>query len=131
MGYRDHKLILSASQTVDASADSTNFIDTEITVPGWEKGMPAAIIINVETVTTAATGYTFEVCHKISEPTTTDATLCTVVALAADLTAGSEIIICLPIGKKLLRYVRLYYTETGGTEEYVFSAYFTPMLMGI
>ena len=131
MGYRDYKLILHDSTQVAASGDCTYFIDTEVTVPGWEKGMPAAVIINSETVTTAATGYTFEVCHKISEPGTGDATLVSVIALATHITAGSEIIICLPIGIELLRYVRLYFSETGGTEDYVFSAYFTPMLMGV
>jgi hypothetical protein len=127
MGYRDYKLVLSKSQQVTASADSTYFLDTEQTVPGWEKGMPAAIIINVEAVTTAATGYTFEVVHKTSEPTHADAILCTAVALAANLTKGSQIVIPLPQGIPMLRYVRLYYMETGGTEDYTFSAYFTPM----
>lgn len=127
MGYRDYKLKLSASQAVTAAANSDDFIDTELTIPGWEKGMPAAIIINTETVNVAATGFTFEVVHKISEPTTGDATLCTALALAADIAAGKQIVIPLPQGIPLLRYVRLYYTRTGGTEDYVFSAYFTPL----
>ena len=128
MGYRDYKLALSTSQQVTADANSEDYIDTELTVPGWEKGMPAAIIVNVEAKATAGTGITFEVCHKTSEPTHSDATLCTVVALAADLAVGSQIVIPLPMGKKLLRYVRLYYDITAGTEDYTLSAYFTPML---
>lgn len=131
MGYRDMLLALSASQAVVADANSTNFIDTELTIPGWEKGMPVAIIINVEVVTTAATGITFEVCHKVTEPTHTDATLCTAKALAAHLTAGSQIVIPLPQGIPLLRMVRLFYDITGGTESYTLSAYLTPMLAPI
>lgn len=127
MGYRDIELALSTSQQVTAAANSEDYIDTELTVPGWEKGLPAAIIVNIETVGTAGTGMTFEVCHKTSEPTTTDATLCTVVALAADMVKGSQIVIPLPQGIKLLRYVRLYYTRTAGTEDYTLSAYFTPL----
>ena len=128
MGYRDIKLALSTSQNVTADANSEDYIDTELTIPGWEKGMPAAIIVNIETVNTAATGIAFEVVHKTSEPTTGDGALVTVTALAADLAAGDQIVIPLPGGIKLLRYVRLYYNITNGTEDYVLSAYFTPML---
>lgn len=128
MGYRDIELSLGANQAVGAAANSTDYLDTEQTIPGWEKGMPAAVIINVEAVTTAGTGFTFKVCHKASgEPTTADADLCTVLALAANLTKGSQIVIPLPQGIPLLRYVRLYYSRTGGTESYTFSAYFTPL----
>jgi len=127
MGYRDIELALSTSQQVNANANSEDYLDTELDVPGWEKGLPAAVIVNVEAVGTAGTGMTFEVCHKTAQPTTADATLCTAVALAADLTAGSQIVIPLPQGIKLLRYVRLYYTRTAGTEDYTFSAYFTPL----
>lgn len=131
MGYRDAKLVLSKNQAVTADADSTYYLDTEQTVPGWEKGMPAAVIVNVEAKTVAGTGVSFEVVHKVSEPTTADAQLCSVTALAADLFAGAQIVIPLPQGVKLLRYVRLYYNITGGSESYTFSAYFTPMLAPI
>jgi len=131
MGYRDYKFKLSAAQAVTADANSTDYLDTELTIPGWEKGMPAAVIVNVEAVTIAATGIQFIVCHKISEPTIADANLVAVTALAANLTKGSQIVIPLPQGIPLLRYVRLYYNITGGTESYTLSAYFTPMLAPI
>jgi hypothetical protein len=131
MGYRDYKLVLSASQAVTADADSTYFLDTEQTYPGWQKGMPAAIIINVEAKTTAGTGITFEVCHYASEPTHSTTTLVSVPVLAADLAKGDQIVIPLPQGVELLRYVRLYYDITAGTESYTLSAYFTPMLAPI
>ena len=129
MGYRDIKLALSTSQAVGADANSEDYLDTELTIPGWEKGMPAAIIVNVETAPGGSTGINFVVCHKTSEPTINDANLVTVRALDADLQAGDQIVIPLPQGIKLLRYVRLYYDliaadETNG----VFSAYFTPLL---
>lgn len=132
MGYRDIKLALSTSQAVGADANSEDYIDTELTIPGWEKGMPAAIIINVETAPGGTTGINFIVCHKTSEPTVNDANLVTVRALNADLVAGDQIVIPLPQGIALLRYVRLYYDliaadETSG----VFSAYFTPLLAPI
>lgn len=131
MGYRDKLLALSASQAVIADANSTNFIDTELTIPGWEKGMPVAIIINVEVLTVAGTGIIFEVCHKVTEPTHDDATLVEVTAPTADLAAGSQIVIPLPQGIKLLRMVRLYYDIIAGTESYTLSAFFTPMLAPI
>lgn len=127
MGYRDIELALSTSQQVTGAANSEDYIDTELTVPGWEKGQPAAIIVNFETVNTAGTGMKFSVVHKTSEPTINDANLIEVTALAAQMAAGKQIVIPLPQGIPLLRYVRLYYTRTGGTEDYVLSAYFTPM----
>lgn len=128
MGYRDHKLILSSSQAVGADADSTNYIDTELTIPGWEKGMPAAVVVSIETAPGGTTGVNFIVCHKTSEPTTADASLVTVHALNAQLTAGSQIVITLPQGIPLLRYVRLYYNlVTGDETALVCSAYFTPL----
>ncbi len=127
MGYRDIKLALSTSQQVTEAANSEDYIDTELTTPGWEKGMPAAIVVNIETVNTAGTGMKFSVVHKTSEPTINDANLIEVTALAADMAAGKQIVIPLPFGVALKRYVRLYYTRTGGTEDYVLSAYFTGM----
>lgn len=128
MGYRDHKLILSASQAVGADADSTYYLDTEITVPGWEKGMGAAVVVNIETAPGGTTGVNFIVVHKTSEPTVNDANLVTVRALNADLVAGDQIVIPIPQGIKLLRYVRLYYDLISGDEtSLVCSAYFTPL----
>lgn len=128
MGYRDIELALSTSQAVGADANSEDYLDTERTIPGWEKGMPAAVIVNVETAPGGTTGIEFVVCHKTSEPTINDANLVTVRVLNADLVAGDQIVIPLPQGVSLLRYVRLYYNliaadETSG----VFSAYFTPL----
>jgi len=131
MGYRDYELALSTSQQVTADANSEDYIDTELSAPGWGKGTPACIIVNVEAVGTAGTGITFEVVHKTSEPTTGDAQLCSVTALAADLSAGDQIVIPLPMGIALLRYVRLYYNITAGTEDYTLSAYFSPLQIGI
>ena len=128
MGYRDYRLILSNSQAVSADADSTYYIDTEITVPGWEKGMPAAVVVTVETAPGGTTGVNFIVVHKTSEPTVNDANLVTVRALNAQLVAGSQIVIPLPQGIPLLRYVRLYYDLISGDEtSFVCTAYFTPL----
>ena len=128
MGYRDYALALSLSQAVGADADSTYFLDTEMTVPGWEKGMPAAVVVSVETAPGGTTGVNFIVVHKTSEPTVNDANLVTVRALNAQLVAGAQIVIPLPQGIPLLRYVRLYYDLiTGDETAFVCSAYFTPM----
>ena len=130
MGYRDKELELSKSQVLAADANSTDYLDTELTIPGWEKGQPAAVIVTVEAVTVASTGIEFVVCHKTSEPTVNDANLVAVTALAANLTKGSRIVIALPRGIPLLRYVRLYYNLTNGAERYTVSAYFTPLMIG-
>lgn len=128
MGYRDYRLKLSDSQAVGADANSTDYIDTELTNPGWERGMPAAVVVNIETAPGGTTGVQFIVCHKTSEPTVNDANLVTVRALNAELVAGAQIVIPLPQGITLLRYVRLYYDLISGDETaLVCSAYFTPL----
>lgn len=126
MGYRDIKLALDINHNVTGSKDSQKYINTELTIPGWDKTMPAAIIINVEVVNTAGTGFIFEICHRTSEPTTGTITVSKTEVLAADLTVGDQVVITLPQGPKLLQYVRLYYTLLA-SEDYVFSSYFTPL----
>ena len=128
MGYRDIELNLCKSQAIAADANSTDYIDTELTVPGWEKGMPAAVIVNIEAKTVAGTGINFIVVHKTGEPTINDANLVTVHALAANMAAGAQIVIPLPQGIPLLRYVRLYFDVVDTTERYTVSAYFTPLV---
>jgi len=128
MGYRDYALALSITQTPGADADSTYYLDTELAAPGWEKGMGAAVVINVETAPGGTTGVIFEVVHKTSEPTTSDATLVSVTALNAELVAGHQITITLPGGITLLRYVRVYYDLITGDETAgIYSAFFTPL----
>ena len=128
MGYRDKELELCKNQVLVADANSTDYLDTELTVPGWEKGLPAAVIVNIEAQTVAGTGIDFIVCHKTSEPTAADASLVTVHALAAHMAAGKQIVIPLPQGIPLLRYVRLYFNIIDTSERYTVSAYFTPLV---
>jgi hypothetical protein len=128
MGYRDHKLILSNSQSVTGDVDSTYYLDTELTNPRWEKGLPPAVVVTVETAPGGTTGVNLIVVHKASEPTVNDANLVTVRALNAELVAGAQIVIPIPQGITLLRYVRLYYDLINGDETSgVFTAYFSPL----
>ena len=128
MGYRDMHLKLSKNQAVGADANSTDHIDTSLSIPGWERGMPAAVIVNCEVACGGTTGINFIVCHKVTEPTVNDANLVSVTVPTAQIVAGWELVIPLPTGIPLLKMVRLYYdlingNETNGT----FSAYFTPL----
>jgi hypothetical protein len=125
MGYRDYPLCLSASQAVTADTNSTYYLDFETTNPFLD-GHPMAVVITVEAVTTAATGMTVELCHKASEPTTGDACIARFTFLAAAMTKGATLICPLPQGPTWLRYFRIYYDITGGSESYTFSAYLTP-----
>ena len=128
MGYRDIKLKLSKNQAVSADANSTDYLDTELTYPGWEVGGPLGVVINVETAPGGTTGINFIIVHKASEPTVNDANLITFRVPVADLVAGAEFVIPLPIGVKLLRYMRLYYDLiTGDETSGVFSAFVSPI----
>jgi hypothetical protein len=124
MGYMDWKLLLSASQAVTADADSTYYIDTEVTNPPW--GRNISLFVLSELVTTAATGIIIQVCQKTSEPTHDDAAVVEARILAADLTAGKTIEIPLPRNMTILRYLRCYYDVIGGSESYTLSAWFGP-----
>ena len=128
MGYRDVKLELSKSQALTQDAVSDNYIDTELAAPayhGWEKGVPACIVVTIEAKTVAGTGVTFEVLHKTTKPST-DVIVCSVFALAADLAKGSKIVIWLPQGITLNRYLALRYNIVDTSERYTVSAYFSP-----
>lgn len=130
MGYRDNKLALSKTQTVAADADSTYYIDTEITNPGLDRGSTLGVVINVERAPTGVntTGINFIVCHKNAEPTTADADLVTMRVPSAQILKKAEFVVLLPIGVTILRYIRLYYDLITGDETgAIFSAYLTPI----
>jgi len=125
MGYRDYKLLFSDSQTVTAEASDYN-LDTEVTYPGWEKGGPLAAVVTVEKAATGTTGFNIYVVHSASASPTKDGTdLCSVTCPVANLVKGAEIIIPLPQGIPILRYVGLYYNRINGDESMVVSAYLT------
>ncbi len=127
MGYRDYKLILCSSQTVTEEV-SDYYIDTELTNPGWEKGRPLEVVINVETAATGGTGYVFALVHNASgAPTLGDITVATVSVLNAELSKGKEIKLRFPDGVEILRYVGINIGDITSGESMVISAYIQPV----
>ena len=127
MGYRDYKLLLNDSQTVTEEV-SDYYVDTEVTYPGFEKGIPLAAVISVETAATGTTGFVIYIVHSSSgAPTLGSDTLIAVTIPVATLTKGKEIVIPFPQGVPLQRYVGLHYANVNGDESMVCSAYLTPM----
>lgn len=124
MGYKEYQGRLSESQQVTADANSTNYIDFEVTNPPHGDGKLYGIWLTVEAKATAGTGIEFELVQKASEPGTGDATICKHLYLAAELVVGNEYFLPMPTGKTWLRYFRMYYNITAGTEDYTLSAYF-------
>jgi len=128
MGYRDYKLLLCDSQTVTEEV-TDYYIDTGVTNPGWEKGVPLAAHIVVETAGSGTTGFVIYVCHKSSgAPTLGDETLASITAPVDDLTKGKEIVIPLPAGVDLKRYVGLHFANVTGDESMVCSAWIGPVV---
>jgi hypothetical protein len=130
MGYIDAELLVTAitGQTITSDSNSTDYLDTELTYPGWEKANGVALVVDVMAACNDTTGMNILIVHKASEPTTGDATLLTVTCPVADLTAGNRIVIPLPSGIKLLRYVRAYFDEiTGDNSTFSATAYFSPL----
>jgi len=127
MPYKDEILGLTAitGQQVTADANSTDYFDFEVTNPAMD-GRPLAVVVDILAKDTAGTGITFELCQKISEPTTTDATIATYTYLAAEIVAGKQLVLPLPSGKTWLRYFRLYFNITAGSEDYTMAVYFGP-----
>ncbi len=130
MGYIDKELLVTAiaGQTITADANSTDYLDTEVTYPGWEKMNNVALVVDIMVASNDTTGINVLIVHKSSEPTTGDATLVTVTIPVADCTVGNRIVIPLPSGIKLLRYIRAYFDEINGDNS-TFSAvaYFSPL----
>lgn len=133
MGYIDKELLVTAitGQTITADANSTDYLDTEVTYPGWEKMNGVALVVDIMVASNDTTGMNIIICHKAAEPTAGDATLLTVTVPVADCTAGNRIIIPLPSGMKILRYIRAYFDEINGDNS-TFSAvaYFSPLPIG-
>lgn len=127
MGYRDYALTFSKSQAVTADANSSNSIDLGAAHPAIDRGKPLAVSIIIEAVTTAGTGIEFQLVHNSSTGPTTTVILCKWIILAADLAAGTELVLPLPQGVEIDRYLILYYNITAGTESYTISAYLTNM----
>ena len=127
MGYRDYKLVLCKNQAVTEEV-SDYYIDTELTKPGWEKGIPLEIIINVETAASGGTGYVFTLVHKSSgAPTLGDVSVANVSVLNAELTKGKEIKLRFPDGVQILRYVGINIGDITGGESMTISAYIQPV----
>jgi len=127
MGYHDYKLILCDSQTVTEEV-SDYYVDTELTSPGWEKGRPLEVVINVETAVTGGTGYVFSLVHKASgAPTLGDVTVASVSVLNAELTKGKEIKLRFPDGVAIKRYVGINIGDITSGESMVISAYIQPV----
>lgn len=125
MGYKDYKLIFSDSQAVTADANASNTLDLGHQ-PGYiDRGKPMGVVINIEAVTTAATGIEFQLIHSATTGPTTTVILAKFVILAADLAAGTELVLPFPQGVEIDRYLALYYNITGGSENYTISAYLT------
>lgn len=126
MGYRDFKLLLNDSQTVTEEV-SDYYIDTEQEYPGWDKGSGMAVVVSVETAATGTTGFVLSVCHKDSgAPTLGDSTLIAMTVPVANLTKGAEIVIPIPQGVPVMRYLGLNYGNITGDESMVCSAWVTP-----
>ena len=126
MGYRDKKLCLSASQLFGASADSTYYIDTELTNPHWDVGYTLGVVLTVETAPGGTTAVTFEICHYATEPTHDTTQIADFEIPTAQLTKGREFVLPLPIGLTILRNIRVYVTIGDGTTG-VYSMYVTPI----
>lgn len=127
MGYRDYELLLSSSQTVSSDADSDYYLDTELTSPFWNRGLPPAVVLSVETAPGGTTGVNILLCHHTGEPTNTHVFL-TAKILNADLVAGDQVVIPFPQGISLLRYFRIYYDLISGDEtSFVVTAYVSPL----
>lgn len=126
MGYKEYQGRLTKSVQVNADANSTNYLDFEVTNPPLGDGRIFGVWVTVEKQDTAGTGIEFELCQKAAEPGTGDATICKHTFLAADLAEGDEVFLPISPNITFLRYFRLYYNITAGTEDYTLSAYFGP-----
>lgn len=127
MGYHDYKLILCSSQTVTEEV-SDYYVDTELASPGWGKGIPLEVVVNVETAAAGGTGYVIHLLHNATgAPTLDDLNVASVTVLNAELTAGAEIKLRFPDGVAIKRYVGIALADITSGESMVISAYIQPV----
>ena len=128
MPYIDAKLYLSTSQALTGTdAISENTLDTELTYPGWEKGQPAAIVIQSEALGTGTTGFNFIVVNHTSAPTDGTYEIARMKVAIGSVTAGARFIIPLPAGVELKRYLGVYIDCANNDETGTFTIYVSPM----
>jgi len=129
MGYIDAKLYLSTNQAIAGGTDaiSENTLDTEVTYPGWEKGQPAAVVIQVEKTGTGTTGFNFIVVNHSDVPTDGTYEIARMKVAIANVVKGARFIIPLPAGVDLKRHLALYFDCVNNDETGTFTAFVLPM----
>ncbi|MCK9520367.1 MAG: hypothetical protein M0R74_15290 [Dehalococcoidia bacterium] len=129
MGYIDAKLYLSTNQAIAGGTDaiSENTLDTELTYPGWEKGQPAAVVVQCEVTGTGTTGFNFIVVNHTAAPTDGTYEIARMKVAIGSVVKGAKFIIPLPAGVDLKRHLALYFDCVNNDETGTFTAFVLPM----
>jgi RES domain-containing protein len=131
MAYVDAQLMFSDAQAITADAASTNIIDLGV-ARNLFQGEPMAIVISSDVAADlTTTDETYSVIVQTDDNSSfSSATALTTQAIpAADLAAGDIVVLGVPSGSAVERYLRLSYDVGGTTPTVTLTAYLSPLSM--
>lgn len=130
--FIDSQLQFSKAQAVSADANATNLIDCGVTGMNIGDGEQLAVVIDIDVAADHTTGdetYTFNVVTSDNSDQSSPTTVATQSPAATALTAGSRLIIPIPIGVALKQYLGLAYDVGGTTPSVTCTAWVAPVSM--
>ena len=130
--YQDAQLLLSDAQAVTADAGSTNVIELANLTSQYLDGEPMAVVITVDVAADATTGdetYAFVIQTDDNSSFSSTTAVLSQTVLAAALTVGAQIVMLIPVGVSLERYLRLYFDVGGTTPTVTVTASVMPLSM--
>jgi hypothetical protein len=130
----DAQLLLSDAQAVTADAASTNTIDLGDVTPKRVigDGEPMALVIVVDVAADATTGdetYEFQLIESANANLSSPDIILAKSVAAASLTAGAKVVIPVPPGSPVKRYLGAYYNVGGTTPTITCTAFLQPLSM--
>ena len=132
----DAQLQFSSAQALTATANSTNLIDLGIGVQNLTTnlfdGEPMAVFLQVGVAADHTTGdETYAVAIQCDDNTafSSATALVSQTILFSALTAGAVVVVPIPVGVAVERYLGLRYTLGGTTPSVTLSAYLQPLSM--
>lgn len=127
----DSQLLFSDAQAFSADAASTNYLDLGVARNLFD-GEPMAVVIQVDVAADHTTGdetYAFKIQCDDNTSFSSATDLVSATILYSDLTAGAIVVLPIPIGVSVERYLRVYFDGGGTTPTVTATIFLQPLSM--
>jgi hypothetical protein len=127
----DAQLLFSDAQAITADAGSTNVVDLGVARNLFD-GEPLAVVLQVDVAADHTTGdetYSFQIQCDDNAGFSSATALVTQTISYASLTAGAMILLPIPVGVNVERYLRVYYDVGGTTPTLTVTSFLQPFSM--